>query len=78
MIGYSQRIIRANKHADKRMLGVQLGRRAIELNVSVVDIANTCKVSRTAVYAWFTGVNDVSPKHEQAVKDLLDWFNKTA
>jgi len=76
MIGYSQRIVSANKNANQKMLGVKLGRLAIKLGVSVVDVANTCGVSRTAVYAWFAGESDVGLKHEQAVNELIEFFKK--
>jgi predicted transcriptional regulator len=76
MIGYSQRIVSANKSANQKMLGVKLGRLAIKLNMSVIDIANHCNVSRTAVYAWFTGQSDVSSKHKQEVNRLIEFFKK--
>lgn len=76
MIGYSQRIVIANKNANQKMLGVKLGRLAIKLGVPVIDVANTCGVSRTAVYAWFAGESDVGLKHEQEVKELIEFFKE--
>jgi predicted DNA-binding protein YlxM (UPF0122 family) len=76
MIGYSQKIAEANAKADTTMLGVQLGNMCIKQGVSVIDIANHLKISRTAVYNWFTGLNDVSSQYEQEVKNLIDWLKR--
>jgi hypothetical protein len=76
MIGYSQKIAKANAQANTEMLGVRLGRYCIEVGVSVIDIANHFKISRTAVYNWFTGLNDVSSKYEQEVKNLIEWLKR--
>jgi transposase len=76
MIGYSQKIAEANAKADTTMLGVRLGKMCIKQGVSVIDIANHLKISRTAVYNWFTGLNDVSSQYEQEVKNLIDWLKR--
>jgi predicted DNA-binding protein YlxM (UPF0122 family) len=76
MIGYSQKIAEANAKADTTMLGVRLGNMCIKQGVSVIDIANHLKISRTAVYNWFTGLNDVSSQYEQEVKNLIDWLKR--
>jgi predicted DNA-binding protein YlxM (UPF0122 family) len=76
MIGYSQKIAKANAKADTGMLGVRLGRLCIKQGVSVIDIANHFKISRTAVYNWFTGLNEVSSKYEQEAKNLIEWLKK--
>ena len=56
--GYSARLIELNKKADKRMLGVRLGKRCIELDIPVVDIARHAGVSRQTVYNWFSGIHE--------------------
>jgi hypothetical protein len=76
MIGYSQKIAEANTKADTSMLGVRLGRMCIKQGVSVIDVANHFKISRTAVYNWFVGLNDVSSKHEQEAIALIEWLKK--
>ena len=76
MIGYSQKIAQANADADLSMLGVRLGRHCIKVGVSVIDVANHFKVSRTAVYNWFIGLNDISSKHKQEAEDLIDWLKR--
>jgi transcriptional regulator with XRE-family HTH domain len=76
MIGYSQNLAKANAQADSNMLGVRLGRLCIKQGISVIEIATRLKISRTAVYNWFTGLNEVSSKYEQEVKKLIDWLKK--
>lgn len=73
--GYSARLIELNKRADKRLLGVRLGRVCIKHNVPVADVASTLGVSRQTVYNWFTG--DTSPQRviAPAVQSLLVSFN---
>lgn len=56
--GYSARTIAMNKAADHRRLGVALGRAAIELGVSVSDVATMLGISRQTVYNWFVGNYD--------------------
>ena len=56
--GYSSRIVKLNKKANGRLLGVQLGRACITNDVSVAHVAGTLGVSRQTVYNWFTGVNN--------------------
>ena len=54
-IGYSQQLISDNKAADKRKIGVLLGRVCIKHKVSVADVAAYFGVSRQTVYNWFRG-----------------------
>ena len=56
--GYSARTIQLNKAADHRRLGVALGRAAIELGVSVSDVATMLGISRQTVYNWYVGNYD--------------------
>jgi len=63
MIGYSQQLVKANKKASIKKLGVQLGRHCISRGISVIEVAEHFKVSRTAVYAWFKGESDMCAKH---------------
>jgi hypothetical protein len=59
MIGYSQQLVKANKKADQKLHGVRLGRLCIENDVPVIEVAKVFNVSRTAVYAWFTGKSEI-------------------
>lgn len=74
--GYSSRIVSLNKAADKRRLGVAFGRAAIELGISVTDIANTLEVSRQTVYNWFTGSYDPQAHHAEKIDKMLQWFRQ--
>ena len=58
MLGYTVSILQRNKSADKRHLGVRLGRVCIEQSIPVQDIADRFNVSRPTVYRWFCGERD--------------------
>lgn len=60
--GYSRQTIEANKSADKRLLGVMLGRVCIAGNVSVSTVAKKFGVSRQTVYNWFEGKHGPKPE----------------
>ena len=68
MIGYSQQLVKANKKASIKKLGVQLGRHCISRGIPVADVAIAFNVSRTAVYAWFKGESEMNPiYHAKAI-----------
>ena len=60
--GYSQYTIAANKSADRRLIGVALGRACIAKGVSVASIAQRFGVSRQTVYNWFEGKHGPKPE----------------
>lgn len=70
MIGYSVALRDYNRKADKRNLGVRLGRYCIAENVSVKAIAKTLGVSRQTIYNWFTGVGTPSKSHAELIAKL--------
>jgi transcriptional regulator with XRE-family HTH domain len=53
--GYSLRFVALNRSADVELLGVKLGRRCIDSDVSVTAVAERLGVSRQTVYNWFIG-----------------------
>jgi transcriptional regulator with XRE-family HTH domain len=55
--GYSLRIRDLNAKADKRKLGVRLGRVCIKKDVPVMVIAKRMGVTRATVYNWFCGAS---------------------
>lgn len=55
--GYSLRIRDLNAKADKRKLGVRLGRLCIKHDVPVSVIAQRMGVTRATVYNWFCGAS---------------------
>ena len=75
MIGYSQQLVKANKSANQKLLGVQLGKHCITKDVAVVNVAKFFGVSRTAVYAWFKGESEMSAK---LLPTLKEFYKKTA
>ena len=55
--GYSLRIRDLNAKADRRKLGVRLGRVCIKKDVPVTAIAKRMGVTRATVYNWFCGAS---------------------
>ncbi len=72
--GYTARLVKLNKQADKRLLGVRLGRVCIKHNIPVADVASQLGVSRQTVYNWFMGSNTPRASVEQSVRALLAYF----
>lgn len=68
MIGYTLHIVKKNKSADGRKVGVQIGRTCINKNIPVREIATVANVSTVTVYNWFIG--EYSPRKEIADKIL--------
>lgn len=74
--GYSQYLVSANKSANKRLIGVALGRACIASNVSVADVAKRFGVSRQTVYNWFEGKHEPKPFLLRAVEAYIARLNK--
>lgn len=55
--GYSLRMRDLNAKADKRKIGVRLGRVCIQHDVPVSVVAKHMGVTRATVYNWFCGVS---------------------
>lgn len=55
--GYTLRIRDLNAKADKRKLGVRLGRLCIKHAVPVSVVAQRMGVTRATVYNWFCGIS---------------------
>ena len=55
--GYSLRIRDLNTKADRRKLGVRLGRVCIKKDVPVTVVAKRMGVTRATVYNWFCGAS---------------------
>ncbi len=67
MYGYSIKVAEAVRKADESLLGVQLGRKCVERNIPIVDVARTLKVSRQTIYSWFTGLTHPHPHRREAI-----------
>ena len=70
-LGYSSRIIKLNKEASGRLLGVKLGRVCIKHDIPVTYVAGILKVSRQTVYNWFTGATNPHDNITGTVKKLI-------
>jgi len=55
--GYTLHLQDLNARADKRKLGVRLGRVCIAQGVPVAVVAKTMGVTRSTVYNWFRGAS---------------------
>tara|TARA_R110000803_G_scaffold106858_1_gene174952 strand:+ start:1191 stop:1427 length:237 start_codon:yes stop_codon:yes gene_type:complete len=69
--GYTTRLVRLNKEADKTNLGVKLGRMCIRKEVPVVQVSLELGVSRMAVYNWFSGSSEPSDRMTDAITTLI-------
>jgi hypothetical protein len=69
--GYTTRLVRLNKEADKTNLGVKLGRMCIRKEVPVVRVSLELGVSRMAVYNWFSGSSEPSDRMTDAITTLI-------
>jgi len=69
--GYSSILVERNKKADRRHLGVALGRKCIALNIPVSDLAEQLGVSRMTIYNWFVGQHDPQAHYVSAITEFL-------
>jgi DNA-binding transcriptional regulator YiaG len=69
--GYSLRLRDLNAKADKRKLGVRLGRLCIKQDVPVAVVARTMGVTRTTVYNWFCGASAPQPALASAIETYI-------
>jgi transcriptional regulator with XRE-family HTH domain len=74
--GYSQYTISANKSADKRLIGVALGRACIARGVPVAEVADKFGVSRQTIYNWFGGKHVPKPELLRAVSAYVASLTK--
>ena len=61
--GYSSGMASRIKSANKKLIGVQLGRICLQQDISVAAVAAHIGVSRQIVYRWFTG--EAEPRRYQ-------------
>jgi len=71
--GYSVRVADLNRKADKRHLGVRLGRVCIKRDIPVSLVAAKIGVSRQTIYNWFCGFSTPNA----AVSDHITKFLAT-
>jgi DNA-binding XRE family transcriptional regulator len=76
MQGYSIELKRLNDAADKKNLGVMLGRLCIKNDYSVGKVAEYLGVSRETVYSWFKGKANPNTTHKQGVEKLIARLSK--
>jgi DNA-binding XRE family transcriptional regulator len=69
--GYSARLVKLNKEASRKLLGVRLGRACIANDVAVSQVAYELVVSRQTIYNWFTGATNPHADLKRAVEKFL-------
>ena len=77
MNGYSIRVAEAIKNADGNLPGVQLGRKCLERDVYVAEVARILMVTRQTVYSWFCGKSHPQPRHLHGVEVFLTTFERS-
>lgn len=71
MIGYTYRIRTLNRSANKKNIGVRLGRHCIDQNISVSELVGLLGVSKQTIYNWFMGVHTPGPQQATKIKELF-------
>ena len=71
MIGYTYRIRTLNRSADKKNIGVRLGRHCIDQNISVSELMGLLGVSKQTIYNWFMGIHTPGPQQATKIKELF-------
>lgn len=61
--GYTVAIAAAIKNADPSLIGVELGVKCLDNDVSVTQAAKVLHVTRQTIYAWFTGKTKPKGSH---------------
>lgn len=70
--GYSIRLVELNKEADRKLLGVRLGRQCIKIGVPVSEVASQLGVSRQTIYNWFVGVTTPRATQVELIKNFIN------
>lgn len=79
MRGYSYAFVmkvRGMAKSPTASTGVKLGAKAIDRNIPISFIAKKLRVSRMAVYDWFTGRYNLSEKRARQLDTLLTSTNR--
>ena len=76
MIGYSQKVVRLNKEADQKNLGVRLGKFCIARDIPVSDVMSYFDVTKQTVYNWFYGISTPSLQHGRLINNFFQSLSK--
>jgi len=74
-LGYSIRLVKLNKEADRKLLGVRLGRQCIKLGIPVSEAAIYLGVSRQTIYNWFVGATAPRATQVGLIKNFINQNN---
>ncbi len=78
MIGYSQKVVRVNKEADQKNLGVRLGKFCIARDIPVTDVMAYFDVTKQTVYNWFYGISRPSLQHGRMIDSFFQSLSKSS
>jgi hypothetical protein len=70
--GYSTLLVQKIYDANPCLLGVQLAKICVKLNIPVTDVAEYLDVTRPTVYSWFIGEREVANRHADRVEKLIE------
>lgn len=70
--GYSFRLVKANREADPKHIGVLLGRFCIKNDIPVQKAAEVFGVSRMTIYQWFIGAAIPHKRKAEQIQEALD------
>jgi DNA-binding transcriptional regulator YiaG len=68
--GYTSRMAARIRQADRKLVGVQLGRICLKQDIAVASVATYLAVSRQIVYRWFSGEAEPREHMHQVVRLL--------
>lgn len=74
MNGYTIRVAEMIRQADGDLPGVRLGRKCLEKDIPVSEVARILKVTRQTVYKWFCGKATPTPHHVHGIEVFLTAF----
>jgi predicted transcriptional regulator len=71
VIGYTYRVRQLNRSANKKNIGVRLGRHCIDQNISVNELIDLLGVSKQTIYNWFMGIHTPGPRQTAKIRELF-------
>ena len=74
--GYSTSFVAAIAHGQLSDLMFQFANECVVREISVSAVAERLGVTRTTVYAWFTGKAEPRMRHQEKIRQILARWNR--
>ena len=74
--GYSTSFVAAIAHGQLSDLMFQFAHECVVREISVSAVAERLGVTRTTVYAWFTGKAEPRMRHQEKIRQILARWNR--